>query len=881
MTDTPKIPKKYKHQEVEERWGESWEESGVYHWDPERPRDETFVVDTPPPTVSGSLHVGHVYSYSQTDAVVRFQRMMGKNIFYPMGWDDNGLPTERRVQNYYGVRCDPNIAYDPNLELKHAKGKDNKVPISRQNFIEACDILTKEDEIIFKKLWSHLGLSVDWRQEYATIDKDSIKISQHSFVDLIDKGLAYNTYSPTMWDVDFQSAIAQAEIEDREIGGAYHDIRFGIEGGGEFTISTTRPELLPACIAVVAHPDDQRYQDLFGKTAITPLFHAPVPIMAADHADPEKGTGILMVCTFGDVMDVEWWKGSDVPMKQLVGKSGRLLNVTHGEGAFLSNNVEKANKNYAELAELYPKQARRKIAELLAEEGSFVDDSTAALTGEIEQIMHPVKFFEKGDRPLEFVPTRQWFINVMDHKDALVKQGKKVQWHPEFMYSRYENWVEGLNQDWCISRQRFFGVPFPVWYPVKDDGEADYDSPIYATKDLLPVDPLTDTAPGFEESQRGKPGGFIGDPDVMDTWATSSMTPQIASKWSIDDERHKKLFPMDIRPQGHDIIRTWAFSTITKSWMHEDEIPWKHALISGWILDPDRKKMSKSKGNVVTPESMLQNHSADAVRYWALRARLGVDTAFDEKLFKIGQKLTTKVFNASRFVLMQMDRVGASVKDFSPEQISEPLDLAMVAKLRGVIENSKRSFNNFDYATALSNSEDAFWEFCDNYLELVKVRSYSDEDTPGRTSAFAALSWALKTYLRLFAPFLPYVTEEVWSWSFSSGKDAIGSVHVANWPSVEEVTNVAMPEYSEAYPAAIEVISKIRAAKTSAQKSLKWEVSKLSIGGQQEHQDALNRVLDDVLKGGNVNPEGVNFSTSEAAEDGMFSVSVELAETNE
>lgn len=449
------------------------------------------------------------------------------------------------------------------------------------------------------------------------------------------------------------------------------------------------------------------------------------------------------------------------------------------------------------------------------------------------------------------------------------------------MYSRYENWVQGLNQDWCISRQRFFGVPFPVWYPVKDNGEADYENPIYAKKEILPIDPLSDTAPGFDESQRGKPGGFIGDPDVMDTWATSSLTPQIASQWKIDDSKYKKLFPMDIRPQAHDIIRTWAFVTIAKAWMHENEIPWKHALISGWILDPDRKKMSKSKGNVVTPQSMLENHSADAVRYWALRARLGVDTAFDEKLFKIGQKLSTKVFNASRFVLMQMERLSCSVHDFSPQEITEELDLALVEKLRQVILSATKNFNNFDYATALSITEDAFWEFCDNYLELVKVRSYSDDDTPGRKSAFAALSWALKTFLRLFAPFMPYVTEEVWSWSFSSDENSASSIHTTQWPSVSEVESVAPPKFSLAYPAAIEVISKIRAAKTAAQKSLKWEVTRLVIEGEKDNQTALESVLDDLVKGGNVQPSGINFTNKETTGEGMFNVQVELAENKD
>ncbi|MCA9322444.1 MAG: valine--tRNA ligase, partial [Planctomycetes bacterium] len=570
MTD---IPSKYDPADAERRWSEAWEESGLYRRDHTKSREETFIVDTPPPTVSGSLHVGHVFSYTHQDLVVRYQRMKGMNIAYPMGWDDNGLPTERRVQNIFGIRCEPHLPYDPDWKPRRDKGKKDAIEeVSRKNFIEACALVTEEDERSFEEMWRRLGLSIDWSETYATIDAHCRRISQVSYLDLVKKGLVYNTEAPTMWDVDFKTAVAQAEVEDREKPGLMHQIRFGVDGGGELTIMTTRPELIPACIAVVAHPDDKRYQHLFGKSAITPLFHAEVPILAAEHADPEKGTGILMVCTFGDAMDVEWWKTSGLPLKQVIGMDGRLAAIDYGEGVYTTRDAARAKAAYAELSGLYPNQAKRRIAELLAEDGSGPGGDGAALIGEPETVQHAVKFYEKGDRPLEFVPTRQWFVRILDHKDALLAQGAKIQWHPAHMRTRYDHWVEGLNQDWCISRQRYFGVPFPVWYPLQASGLPDYEHPIYASAQDLPIDPLADTAPGYDETQRGRPGGFIGDPDVMDTWATSSLSPQIQSHWSVDSDRHAKLFPMDVRPQSHEIIRTWAFYTIVKAWMHQNEI---------------------------------------------------------------------------------------------------------------------------------------------------------------------------------------------------------------------------------------------------------------------------------------------------------------------
>jgi valyl-tRNA synthetase len=874
------IPEKYDHLCVEKRWIKHWEDSGIYRWDSSKPRDQNFVIDTPPPTVSGSLHLGHVFSYTQTDVIARFQRMRGKNISYPMGWDDNGLPTERRVQNVFNIRCNPAVAYDPNWRPvkvdPSSKERSPQREVSRRNFVEACEALTLEDEKAFEDLWRQLGLSLDWSRTYSTVGAHCTKLSQLSFMDLVEKGQVYSIEAPTMWDVDFKTAVAQAEIEDREVPGAYHDIQFGIEGGGSFTIATTRPELLPACIAVVAHPDDKRYQPLFGKYAITPLFHVRVPILAAEHADPEKGSGILMVCTFGDANDVDWWKRSKLPVKGVISTNGTMREVDFGQAPFDSSRVDIAKRSYQSLAGLDIRKARKVIVEMLAQAGSAVDGVAAALLGEPKAITHPVKFYEKGDRPLEYVVTRQWFIRTVDHREALIAQGRKIKWHPEHMRLRYENWVDGLNTDWCISRQRFFGVPFPVWYPLNDAGEVRYDSPILAAKESLPIDPSSDTPPGFSEAQRGQPGGFIADPDVMDTWATSSLTPQIQSHWTLNREQHAKLFPMDIRPQAHEIIRTWAFSTIVKAWMHEGEIPWRNVVISGWVLDPDRKKMSKSKGNVITPEGLLAEYSSDAVRYWAGRARLGTDTACDPAVFKIGSKLVVKLFNASRFVLMQLSQPS----DLNVEAISHPLDRAMVARLVEVISSATAAFERFDYALALQGVEELFWNFCDHYLELVKGRAYNEGDRLARASAHATLFLCLRSFIRLLAPFMPYVTEEVWSWRFAGeGRDA--SVHTTPWPDVREFAGIqGNPQSLEA---AIAVVSVIRGAKTSAQRGQRWGVSQLAVEGRTLDLELLSTVLDDVVRAGSVVDGGVKLIpvSDQVEQQGAverFKVSVVLAE---
>ena len=881
MTDNEnKYPKDYEHFEVETKWQQEWDKQGIYRWNPQIPREKTYVVDTPPPTVSGSLHVGHAYSYAQTDVMVRYHRMRGKNIFYPMGWDDNGLPTERRAQNVFNIRCEAHLPFNPDWKPDRNKSKE-VTPVSRKNFIDACEIITGEDEIAFENTWRKLGLSVDWSLIYTTIGSHSRRISQLSFLELVEKGLAYNMESITMWDVDFRTAVSQAEVEDREVTGAFHDLRFGVEGGGEFIISTTRPELLAACIAVAAHPDDERYKKFFGKKAITPLFRAPVPIVASEHADPEKGSGILMVCTFGDLADVEWQRKSKLPIRQVLGMDGRFMKIEFGRGVFESLDANAAQQAYDQLAGLTVKAARAKMIQLLSEAGSAADGNGAAMSGEPKPVTHTVRFYEKGYNPVEFIPSRQWFIKILEFKQELLEQGAKIKWYPDHMRTRYEHWVAGLNQEWCVSRQRYFGVPLPLWYPVLENGQPDYANPILPAKKDLPVDPLIDVPPGYSPDQRDKPGGFRGEKDVMDTWATSSLTPQICSHWGVDAERHKKLFPADLRPQAHDIIRTWAFYTIVKAWMHEKKIPWTHAAISGFILDPDRKKMSKSKGNVVTPESLLNQHSSDVFRYWASRGRLGVDSAFDETPFKIGRKLVIKLFNAAKLILTQLDAANKPVDDFSLDQVCTECDRAWIAILKDVIERASGAFEYYDYTTALQYTEDAFWNFCDNYLEMVKVNAYKAGATAESNSALATLNWSFRTFLRLFAPFIPFVTEEIWSWRY---KEESVSIHKAAWPVIEEVAAVAAPVSVESFAAATEVISKVRGFKTTNKVSQKRPAAKIEVRGLQADLDAVKLMISYIMDSTNAETPPVlilDETVNKEAEAGRFKVSVELGEYKE
>jgi valyl-tRNA synthetase len=844
MSQPSTMPEKPSLDGLEERWAAVWAEQGTYSFDRGADREQVFSIDTPPPTVSGSLHVGSVFGYAQVDCVARFRRMRGKAVFYPMGWDDNGLPTERRVQNFYGVRCEPSLPYDPDFVPPASAGKD-QLPVSRRNFVALCEELTARDEQAFEALFRRLGLSVDWSLTYTTIGAEARAISQRAFLHDLARGDAYTAEAPTLWDITFRTAVAQAELEDRDRPGAYHRIGFAGPDGPVF-IETTRPELLPACVALVAHPGDERYQPLFGQTVTTPVFGAQVPVLAHPLADPEKGSGIAMICTFGDVTDVIWWRELSLETRAILGRDGRLL---PDPPTGLSSAGEQA---YAGLAGKTVFSARESVVALLTANGDLV--------GEPRAISHPVKFYEKGDRPLEIVTSRQWYLRNGGRdaavRERLIGRGAEVSWSPSYMRSRYENWVGGLNSDWLVSRQRFFGVPFPLWYRLDAAGEPRYDEPIPAQETALPVDPATDCPPGFHPDQRGEPGGFVGDPDVMDTWATSSLTPQVAGRWGSD--LFERVFPMDVRPQGHDIIRTWLFSTIVRSDAEFGSVPWHQAMINGWILDPDRKKMSKSKGNVTTPIALLEEHGSDAVRYWAASGRPGTDTAFDTGQMKVGRRLAMKLLNVSRFVL----GLGAPASGASA---TEPVDVALLTGLSAVVERATTALESYDYTRALEATEEFFWAFCDDYVEVVKVRAY--DSGPGTESAKAALATALSTQLRLFAPFLPFVTEEVWSWWQE------GSVHAQSWPAAGELPTGGDPTLIGFIGAAI---SQVRKAKSQAQVSQRTEVARAVVRGSSDAQARFTAVRSDLAAAGSIGE--LTFAVDPAVHDPAVEVDVTLAD---
>ena len=899
------IPDKPVLEGLEAKWGTAWEANGTYRFDrasaladaktladakstdTKSTDDETaagvFSIDTPPPTASGSLHIGHVFSYTHMDLIARYQRMQGKHIFYPMGWDDNGLPTERRVQNYYGVRCDPSLPYIeeyvPPLEggaAADGSGASSKtadqIPISRRNFIELCEKLTAEDEQQFEDVWRMLGLSVDWTQTYRTIGPEAQTAAQRAFLHNLARGEAYQADAPTLWDVTFRTAVAQAELEDKEVPGAYHRVTFhgtpsAENPSGDVHIETTRPELLPACVALVAHPDDERYQHLFGTTVRTPLFDVEVPVLAHHLAQKDKGSGIAMICTFGDVTDVTWWRELNLPNRTIIGRDGRI--VAEAPDVIITDTAQAA---YAELAGKTVFSAKRAIVELLAASGELI--------GTPKPITHPVKFFEKGDKPLEIVSTLQWYISngARDKKlrDTMIERGRQVNFTPDFMRVRYDNWVDGLTGDWLVSRQRFFGVPLPIWYKLDAGGEKG--AVIVPSEDILPVDPASDTAPGYDESQRGVPGGFVGEVDIMDTWATSSLTPQIAGGWGRDPELFDLVFPYSLRSQGQDIIRTWLFSTMLRAQLESDTIPWKNAGISGFIVDPDRKKMSKSKGNVVTPAAMLEQHGSDAVRYWAASSRLGTDAAFDPQnptQIKIGRRLAIKILNAAKFVYSFPEPSSpepSSPEPSSPEPVkendaastgsatagsaTEPLDADLLAELGLVVQTATKAFEEFDHARALEATEHFFWTFCDDYLELVKERAYGASSPEGQASAALTLRTAVDVMLRLFAPFLPFATEEVWSWTHE------GSVHRAAWPTPPSraqpdqgqsgQSRSGQPQPTGMLAAVSAALIAIRRTKTDAKVSQKTEVASAVFHAPSAQLALIEQAADDLRAVGKI-----------------------------
>jgi valyl-tRNA synthetase len=819
---------------LEERWATHWASAGTYAFDRRRPRDEVFAIDTPPPTVSGVLHIGHCFSYTHTDLTARYRRMRGDEVFYPMGWDDNGLNTERRVQLLRGITCDPSLPYDP--AFVPPGPTDRPVACSRRNFVAVCAEVAEELEADYRRLWTRLGLSVDWQQHYRTMDDRARRVAQLGFLEQQQRGRAYRADAPTLWDVEFRTTVAQAEIEEREVTGAYHRLRFDGDGHDGLEVDTTRPELLGACVAVVVHPDDERYRASVGRTVRSPGYRVAVPVLAHELAEPDTGTGAVMVCTFGDATDVTWWRELALPTRVIVGRDGRILEVPWGTASWPSTDPARAAAIHGELAGLTVEAARTRIASLLAASGELV--------GSPRPTVHPVRFWENGSRPLELLVSRQWFVRILDDVEVWLARGEELAWHPPAMHQRYVDWVTGLAADWNISRQRFYGVPFPVWYRLGPEGEVLDDEPLLASPDRLPVDPAVDVPDGFAADQRGRPGGFVAEPDVMDTWATSSLSPQIAGGWPDDPDLFARVFPYDLRPQAHEIIRTWLFTTIVRSHVHHGRLPWRHAAISGFVVDPDRMKLSKSQANAdEEPGAVLARYGADAVRYWAAGAKLGTDTTLDVNRLKVGRRLATKLLHVTRFVLTAVDRSGGT---FDGGPATEPFDRAWLAALAGAVRQATDDLERFEHADALRTIETTFWVFCDDVVELLKGRAYGDLGPDRAASAHATLIASLSVLQRLLAPYLPFAAEETWSWWRA------GSIHRSPWPTVDDLGHrdaghaARAPELAT-LEVARRVLTEVRRLKTEASVPLRTPLARLTITAPAETTDAVRVVLDDLL----------------------------------
>jgi len=814
MEMVEELAKRYEHKAVEKKWQHNWFSSEIYYWQEEEGRENNFVIDTPPPTVSGMLHMGHVFSYTQADFIARFQRMRGKNVFYPMGFDDNGLPTERLVEKIKKVRA-------------------HNMP--REEFVKLCREVVQESEEEFRNLFKSIALSIDWRQEYQTISPRSTALSQMSFLDLYHKDLAYRNMQPTLWDSVDQTALAQADIVDGEQKTYMNDIVFTDQAGQEYIIATTRPELLGACVAIFFHPDDQRYQHLAGQELYTPLFEAPVSCIADSKVEIEKGTGLVMCCTFGDITDSYWWRTHNLPLRIIIDKRGKLYNLDKfGTENWPSKNPKQARHFGSILQDLKIKEAREKIIEVLRENNLLKAQT---------EINNIVKCGERSNFPLEILVTPQWCVKVLDYKEELLEKAQKCTWYPEYMRHRLENWIDGLQWDWCISRQRFFGVPFPVWYSKRKGEEGKI---LVADKSQLPVDPLKDLPIGYSRDE------VEADVDVMDTWATSAVSPQLNSwaindDWGLDLERHRKLFPADLRPQAHEIIRTWAFYTLVKAHHHDDSIPWKNLMISGWCLAADKTKMSKSKGNIVTPVNLIEEKGADVVRYWASHSRLGADIAYSEETFKLGNKLLTKLWNASKFVASHFAKIEekySSAKEaVEAGKINHQVDLWIISALYKTIQEATEQLEKFEYCLARQAIEKFFWnDFCDNYLEIVKIRVYNEQrdDPKGQMSAIYSLYFCLESIFKLFALYLPHITEELNQIIFQ----ATDSIHKrGNWPIAEKELFYSEEALEQGYKL-VAILDVVRRFKAEHNMSLKVDLAKITLEGKTLSSDITQGLQD-------------------------------------
>ncbi len=795
------LPQRYDPKGAEPRWQRFWEEEGVYRFNPDS-QAPVYSIDTPPPTVSGKMHLGHAFSYSQQDFIVRYKRMRGFNVFYPFGTDDNGIPTERLVEREKKV-----LARD----------------MGRADFVKLC-LETLKNELRPKYIadWKRIGMSCDWSIFYTTIDEHCQRISQRSFIELYLMGREFRREAPTMWCPECQTGISQVECQDKELASTFNDIVFKI-GGKDIVIATTRPELLPACVAVFYHPDDKRYQTYAGKKAKVPLFDFEVPVLPDARADPSKGTGIVMCCTFGDQTDMEWQKAHSLPIKEAITRDGRMTALA---GKYKGIKVS---------------QARALIIEDLKAAGLLIKQ---------QAITHAVNVHERCGTEVEFLQSKQWFIRYLDLKDEMLAWGEQLRWYPEHMRHRFEHWVNGLAWDWLISRQRYFGVPFPVWYCAKCD------EIILARPEDLPVDPLKDAPPVAACPKCGSKN-FIPEKDVLDTWATSSLTPHLCTELFKDHPIYRRLHPMSLRPQAHDIITFWLFNTVVKSRFHDRANPWKDVVISGHAQDPQGRKMSKSKGNVIEPQVMIAKYSADALRFWAASSKLGEDLPFKEKELVTGDKFMTKLWNAAKFVFMHLEDYDPK----APQPELPVIDRWLLQKLKEVVDEATESFEAYEYFRTKADTEKFFWQiFCDYYLEMVKYRLYNPDKVgaESRRAAQYTLYHSMLAVVKLMAPVMPHITEEIYQ-GYYRAHEAGKSVHVASWPAFGA-------EYADANAAAAgdlaaEVIRQIRKSKSDANIPLSAEIEKLTVLLPPDKRDAFASVLADVKGTGKIKEVSVGESS--------------------
>ncbi|MFA5953064.1 MAG: valine--tRNA ligase [Candidatus Pacearchaeota archaeon] len=766
--------------EIEEKWRNFWEKEKIYSFD-SKSKKKIYSIDTPPPYASaGHLHVGHALSYTQFEIIARIKRMSGFNVYFAPGFDDNGLPTEKYVEE---------------------KLKINKAKTNRSDFRKLClEESKKVEKEYVDRVFKTLGHSYDWDLLYTTISPEAQKVSQTAFLKLVKKGECYKAKEPTIWCPYHETALAQAEVEDLKRQTKLNYVEFDVvhekNKKEKILIATSRPELLSSCVGIFVNPLDKRYKNLIGKKVIVPLFNYEVQIRADEKVDPKFGTGIVMICTFGDNTDVEWWKKYKLQLKISIDEKGRMNELA---GKYQGKDL---------------KSAKEEILEDLKKEGRLKKQ---------EHLEQTVGSCWRCNTPVEYIVKDQWFISTLKHKKKLLELGKKIKWYPEFMRVRYDDWVKNLGWDWAISRQRFYGVPIPVWYCEKCN------ELIFPDEKELPLDPLdvSKKCPKCKEKA-------IPETDVFDTWMTSSNSPEVSSRWLEKPELYKKIVPMSLRPQSHDIIRTWAFYTILKSYLLFDRIPWENLIVNTFVLDPSGKGMSKSKGNAVWADDVIEKYGVDVFRYWVGNANLGSDLPFNEQELIAGKKFLNKLVNASNFVFMNL-------KDFNPEKDKpkklEKLDELFLEELNNVIFSCKDSFEKYEISKAKLKIETFFWkDFCDNYLEIVKKRIYNDKGIKKKSAQYV-LYQSLLAILKFFAPIMPFITEEIYQEHFRKFEKE-KSIHISEFPKFKEFKNA-----DKTLLVFYDILSKVRAEKTKFQKPMNAECI-LTLN--KEEIKKLSEVLDDL-----------------------------------